>query len=125
MFSGALVTIAPGAMREIHWHQQDEWNFFLQGSARITVYAAQGDARTLDYTSGSVGYIPMDMTHYIQNTGDEPVVVLEMLQADHFSGEYFSFLLLDTRPVLCSFFGPVLFLVAGCVGDCGNICTSA
>jgi len=85
MFSAALVTIAPGAMREIHWHSSDEWNFFLKGKARITVYAAQGNARTLDYNPGSVGYIPMDMTHYIQNTGNETVIMLEMLQADHFS----------------------------------------
>lgn len=78
-------------MRELHWHASDEWNFFLKGSARITVYAAQGNARTLDYSAGSVGYIPEDMTHYIENTGDEPVVVLEVLQADHFSGELLFF----------------------------------
>lgn len=85
MFSAALVTIAPGAMREIHWHSSDEWNFFLRGQARITVYNSQGNAKTLDYNPGSVGYIPSDATHYIENTGNEPVVVLEVLQADHFS----------------------------------------
>lgn len=87
MFSAALVTIAPGAMREIHWHSSDEWNFFLRGQARITVYNSQGNAKTLDYNPGSVGYIPSDATHYIENTGNEPVVVLEVLQADHFSGK--------------------------------------
>jgi oxalate decarboxylase family bicupin protein len=85
MFSAALVTIAPGAMREIHWHADDEWNFFLSGSARITVYAAQGNARTLDYGPGSVGYIQKDATHYIQNTGTEPCIVLEVLQAPRFT----------------------------------------
>lgn len=34
-FSTAVVTVKPGAMRELHWHTtSDEWNFFLQGSAR-------------------------------------------------------------------------------------------
>jgi oxalate decarboxylase family bicupin protein len=37
-FSAALVTIKPGAMREVHWHlTSDEWSFFIAGSARITV----------------------------------------------------------------------------------------
>lgn len=41
--AAAQVTINPGAMREMHWHPtSDEWNIFLQGRARITVYAAEG-----------------------------------------------------------------------------------
>ena len=41
--AAAQVTIKPGAMRELHWHSSsDEWNIFLQGSARITVFAASG-----------------------------------------------------------------------------------
>ena len=51
-FSAAVVTIKPGALREIHWHTtSDEWNFFIAGSARIGIYAAQGNARTYDYVS--------------------------------------------------------------------------
>jgi oxalate decarboxylase/phosphoglucose isomerase-like protein (cupin superfamily) len=39
-------------LREIHWHTtSDEWNFFVAGSARIGIYAAQGNARTFDYVS--------------------------------------------------------------------------
>jgi oxalate decarboxylase/phosphoglucose isomerase-like protein (cupin superfamily) len=50
MFSVALVTVKPGALREIHWHTtSDEWNFFIAGSARIGIYAAQGNAQTFDY----------------------------------------------------------------------------
>jgi len=58
--SAALVTIKPGAMREMHWHlQSDEWNFFIQGSARITIYQAPASSQTFDYGPGDVGYIPM------------------------------------------------------------------
>ena len=33
--------------RELHWHPtEDEWTYFLQGSARITVYAAPAASRT-------------------------------------------------------------------------------
>ncbi|KAK5265581.1 hypothetical protein LTR99_008718 [Exophiala xenobiotica] len=41
-FSAALITIEPGAMREIHWHlSSDEWNFFLSGRARLTSFSAR------------------------------------------------------------------------------------
>jgi oxalate decarboxylase family bicupin protein len=86
-FSAALVTVKPGAIREIHWHTtSDEWNFFLAGKARISVFAAEGNARTFDYAAGDCGYIPKAMTHYVENIGTEDVVFLEVLQADHFSG---------------------------------------
>ena len=86
MFSAALVTIQPGAMRELHWHTtSDEWSFFLQGSGRITVYAAPASSRTFDFTAGGVGYVPAAQSHYIENTGTEDLIVLEMLQAPKFT----------------------------------------
>jgi len=86
LFSAAIVTVKPGAMREIHWHPtSDEWNFFVAGSARISIYAAVGDARTFDYHPGDCGYIPKAMSHYVENTGTDDVVFIEVLQADHFS----------------------------------------
>lgn len=85
-FAAALVTVQPGAMREIHWHTTSpEWNFFLQGSARITVFQAPEAARTFDFTAGGVGYIPQAASHYVENTGDEDVIFLEVLQAKKFS----------------------------------------
>ncbi|CAN8096222.1 unnamed protein product [Discula destructiva] len=85
-FAVALFTIKPGAMREIHWHTTSpEWNYFLQGSARITVFAAPSAARTFDFAAGSVGYIPQGSSHYVENTGTEDVVFLEVLQAKKFT----------------------------------------
>ena len=85
-FSAALVTIEPGALRELHWHlNSDEWNFFIKGNARITIYQAPSSSRTFDYGPGDVGYIPMTFSHYIENTGDEDVVLLECLKAPKFS----------------------------------------
>jgi oxalate decarboxylase family bicupin protein len=84
--SAALVTIEPGAMREMHWHlTSDEWNYFLQGSARITVYAAPSMSRTFDYSAGDVGYIPASNSHYIENTGSTDVVFLEVLKQGRFT----------------------------------------
>jgi oxalate decarboxylase family bicupin protein len=85
-FSAALVTLEPGAMREIHWHTtSDEWNYFLQGSARITVFTAPSSARTFDFTAGDVGYINKADCHYVENTGTEDVIFLEVLQAEKFT----------------------------------------
>ncbi|PNP38532.1 hypothetical protein TGAMA5MH_09613 [Trichoderma gamsii] len=85
-FSAALVTIQPGAMREIHWHPtSDEWDYFIQGSGRATLYAAPSSANTFDFTAGDVGYIPVANAHYVENTGTEDLVFLEVLQASKFS----------------------------------------
>lgn len=86
MFSTALVVVQPGALREIHWHTtSDEWNFFLQGAGRITVYAAPTSSRTYDFTAGGVGYVPQGCGHYIENVGDQDLVFLEVLQAPKFT----------------------------------------
>ncbi|OAA58666.1 Bicupin, oxalate decarboxylase/oxidase [Cordyceps fumosorosea ARSEF 2679] len=85
-FSAALVTVRPGAMREMHWHtSSDEWDYFLRGSGRATVYRAPDAARTFDFTAGDVGYVPRADAHYVENTGTEDLVFLEVLQAPKFT----------------------------------------
>lgn len=77
--SAALVELEPGAMREVHWHQTgDEWQYYLEGQGRMTVFASGGNARTFDYQAGDVGYVPFAMGHYVQNTGPEPLRFLEV-----------------------------------------------
>jgi oxalate decarboxylase len=84
--AAALVEVKPGAMRELHWHpNNDEWQYYLSGTARMTVFAAQGAARTFDYRAGDVGYVPFAFGHYIQNTGDQSVWFLEMFKSDRFA----------------------------------------
>jgi oxalate decarboxylase len=51
----------------------------------MTVFASSGKARTFDYQAGDVGYVPFAMGHYILNTGDEPLVFLEMSRSDRFA----------------------------------------
>lgn len=86
MFSAALVVLEPGAMREVHWHTtSDEWSYFLQGSARITIFQAPASSRTFDFTAGDVGYIPQAAGHYVENTGTDDVIFLEVLQAKKFA----------------------------------------
>lgn len=65
-----IMEIEPGAMRELHWHPDaDEWQYYLEGEARMTVFDATSKARTFNYTSGDVGFVPRTMGHYIENIG--------------------------------------------------------
>jgi len=83
--AAALVEIKPGAMRELHWHpNNDEWQYYLQGKGRMTVFAANGVARTFDYRAGDVGYVPFANGHYVENTGTETLWFLEMFKSDRF-----------------------------------------
>ncbi|MEI7025619.1 oxalate decarboxylase family bicupin [Paenibacillus sp. y28] len=83
--AAALVEIEPGAMRELHWHpNNDEWQYYLSGQGRMTAFAASGTARTFDYRAGDVGYVPFGYGHYIQNTGDTTLWFLEMFKSDRF-----------------------------------------
>jgi oxalate decarboxylase len=84
--AAALVEVEPGGLRELHWHPNaDEWQYYLTGRGRMTVFASSGKARTFDYQAGDVGYIPFAMGHYVQNTGDETLTFLEMFKSDHFA----------------------------------------
>jgi oxalate decarboxylase len=83
--AAALIEVEPGAMRELHWHpNNDEWQYYLTGQGRMTVFAGNGVARTFDYRAGDVGYVPFAFGHYIQNTGNETLWFLEMFKSDRF-----------------------------------------
>ncbi len=81
--AAAIVRVKPGGMRELHWHpMSDEWQYYVQGKARMTVFEAGEKARTLDFQEGDVGYIEMSRPHYIENTGDTELVFLEVFPVD-------------------------------------------
>ena len=80
--AAAYVVVKPGAMRELHWHQNaDEWQFWISGKGRMTLFANHSDARTIDFNPSDVGYAPATLPHYIENTGTEDLVYLEMFKA--------------------------------------------
>lgn len=84
--AAALVEIKPGAMREIHWHSNnDELQYYIQGEARMTVFQPGPKSRTFNYRAGDVGYVPVGSFHYVQNTGTEPVIFLEIFKSNHFA----------------------------------------
>jgi oxalate decarboxylase len=83
--AAALVTLKPGALRELHWHPNaNEWQFWLAGKGRMGIIMNEGRARTMDFNANDVGFVPRVATHYIENTGKTDVVFLEMFKADEF-----------------------------------------
>jgi oxalate decarboxylase len=83
--AAALVTVKPGGMRELHWHPNaSEWQFYIAGKGRMTVFFPVDNARTMDFNANDVGYVPSNAPHYIENTGDTDLVFLETFATDEF-----------------------------------------
>jgi oxalate decarboxylase len=83
--AAAIVTVHPGGIRELHWHPNaDEWQYFMSGQGRMTVFATGGRARTMDFQAGDVGYVQKTLPHYVENTGTTDLKFLEMFK----SGSY-------------------------------------
>jgi oxalate decarboxylase len=80
--AASIVTVKPGCMREMHWHPNaSEWQYYIAGSARMGVFTADA-ARTMDFHTNDVGYVPMTAGHYVQNSGNTDLVFLEMFKAN-------------------------------------------
>jgi oxalate decarboxylase len=84
--AAALIEVNPGGMRELHWHPNtDEWQYYIEGQARMGVFGASGQARTFDFQAGDVGYVPFAMGHYIENTGATPLRFLEVFKSSYYA----------------------------------------
>ena len=75
--TGAILIIEPGGLRELHWHPHAaEWQYYVRGSGRMTVFGSHGRARTDEFGAGDVGYVPQGYGHYIENTGSDELEVV-------------------------------------------------
>jgi len=105
--TGALLHIEPRGLREPHWHPNAaEWQYYIAGRARMTVFGSHGRARTDEFGPGDVGYVPQGYGHYIENIGSENLEVLLALN----NGTYESISLTawvaaNPRPLLATNFG--------------------
>jgi oxalate decarboxylase len=84
--AAALVTIHPGGMREMHWHPNaDEWQYWIRGKGRMTVFNTGPNAVTMDFNPGDIGYVKRNLGHYIENVGDTDILVLEVFRSSYFA----------------------------------------
>lgn len=79
--AAAIETIRPGGLRRLHWHPNaDEWQYWIKGRGRMTVFNTGPRAQTIDFQAGDLGVVPKSQGHYIENTGDEDVQVLAVFR---------------------------------------------
>ena len=99
--AAALVTVHPGGMREMHWHPNaDEWQYWIKGKGRMTVFNTGPNALTMDFNPGDIGYVKRNLGHYMENVGDTDMVVLEVFRSSYFADISLSDWLARTPPAL-------------------------
>jgi oxalate decarboxylase len=88
----ALETIKPGGLRELHWHPNaDEWQYWIKGEGRMTVFNAGPRAQTQDFHAGDIGVVKRNFGHFIENTGTTDLVLVALFK----TAEYAEFSLSD------------------------------
>nr|POE56438.1 putative oxalate decarboxylase [Quercus suber] len=82
--AAAIVTLKPGALRELHWHPNaEEWLYFVSGHAKATVFIDGATARTFDFSAGDTAVFPNNAGHYVENTSaNETLVWIEIYKSD-------------------------------------------
>jgi oxalate decarboxylase len=99
--AAALVTVRPGGIREMHWHPNaDEWQYYLKGKGRMTVFNTGPNAMTMDFTAGDIGYVKRNYGHYVENTGDTDLQFIGVFRAPRYEEVSLSNWLTHTPPAL-------------------------
>lgn len=56
--AGVNMRLDSGVVRELHWHPDaGEWQYYLVGEARMTVFDATAKVRTFNCRAGDVGLV--------------------------------------------------------------------
>lgn len=94
-------------MRELHWHPNAaEWQFYLKGSGRMTVFGSHGRVLSDEFSAGDVGYVPQGYGHYIENTGSDTLeVVLALNNATYQSVSITAWMAANPDLLLATNFG--------------------
>ena len=108
--AGVLMSLAPGGLRELHWHANAaEWAYMIKGQCRVTTIDPQGRSQIADFAAGDVWYFPRGFGHSIQGIGSEDCLFVLVFDNGYFS-EFGTFSISDwighTPPeVLAKYFG--------------------
>jgi oxalate decarboxylase len=99
--AAALVTVPPGGVREMHWHPNaDEWQYYLKGKGRMTVFNTGPEALTMDFAAGDIGYVKRNYGHYVENVGDTEMQFIGVFRAPRYEEFSLSDWLTHTPPKL-------------------------
>jgi len=84
--AGVTMRLAPGGMRELHWHATAaEWAFVNEGRVRTTVIQPNGQSETNDFAPGDVWYFPRGHAHMLECLGDKPCHFILIFDNGYFS----------------------------------------
>jgi oxalate decarboxylase len=84
--AGVLMSLAPGGLRELHWHANAaEWACVIRGRCRVTTIDPQGRAGVADFGPGDVWYFPRGHGHSIQGIGTEDCLFVLVFDNGYFS----------------------------------------
>ncbi len=93
--AGVSMGLAPGGMRELHWHATAaEWAYVDKGRVRTTVIDPGGFVETNDFEPGDVWYFPRGHGHMLECLGDEPCHFILIFDNGYFS-EFGTFSITD------------------------------
>jgi oxalate decarboxylase len=99
--AAALETIKPGGLREMHWHPNaDEWQYWIKGEGRMTVFDAGPRVQTQDFRAGDVGVVRRNYGHFVQNTGTTDLVFIALFKTAEYAEVSLSDWLAHTPPEL-------------------------
>ena len=99
--AAGLVTLRPGALRELHWHPNaDEWQYYIKGKAQVGVFSAGPKAVTTNFNAGDIGYVVRNNAHYVKNIGDTDLQFLEVFRSPYFEDVSLSDWLTHTPPAM-------------------------
>jgi oxalate decarboxylase len=74
---GALMTLQPSALRELHWHPNvDEWQYVIAGKLSVGLFGSGGRYRIEELREGDSAYVPSGYGHHIENIGDSEAKIL-------------------------------------------------
>ena len=97
--AAGLITVKPGGLRTMHWHPNaDEWQYYMKGSARMTVFNAGPEANTANFHPGDIGYVKKGLGHYVENTGSTDLVFLALFRSPRYEEVVLSDWLAHTPP---------------------------
>jgi oxalate decarboxylase len=83
--TSVLQHLEPGAIREMHWHPNaDEWQYYLGGRSRVTIFGAHGRVRTEEFGTGQIAFIQQGFGHYVEQVGSEPTTFFALFNSPIF-----------------------------------------
>jgi oxalate decarboxylase len=101
----ASTTIAaarpPGRYARDHWHPNaDERQYYVKGSAQMTIFNTGPKAVTNNFGPGDIGYVQASLGHYVKNVCNTDLVFLEIFKTDTYEDISLSDWLTHTPPAL-------------------------